>query len=80
MVTFKHPLKGEFNDNTARLERLPHNDDTPASLEIGYGGNGLVALRKADDPNSTVLIYTPEEWEAFVIGVRDGEFDLDTWD
>jgi hypothetical protein len=28
----------------------------------------------------SVLIYTPSEWEAFVEGVRDGEFDIETWD
>jgi hypothetical protein len=23
-----------------------------------------------------VLAFTPEEWEAFTLGVKDGEFDL----
>ncbi|GAB3992726.1 hypothetical protein GCM10029992_02590 [Glycomyces albus] len=39
----------------------------------------MVALRRADDPDGDILIYTPEEWKAFQEGLRDGEFDLPTW-
>jgi len=28
------------------------------------------------DGDSTVLTYTPPEWDAFIAGVRNGEFDL----
>lgn len=27
--------------------------------------------------NSPVLTYTPDEWRAFITGVKNGEFDLD---
>lgn len=80
MTKREHPLKGEFDTATARWERTTHEDGTPAALEIGYADNGLVALRMADNPEGDVLIYTPSEWEAFVEGVRDGEFDIETWD
>lgn len=33
-------------------------------------------MRSADDPDGTVLIYTPDEWTAFVASIKDGEFDL----
>ncbi|MFP8908516.1 DUF397 domain-containing protein, partial [Streptomyces atacamensis] len=36
---------------------------------------GAVAMRNSKDPD-TVLRYTAAEWRAFVLGVRDGEFDL----
>ncbi|GAB3564236.1 DUF397 domain-containing protein [Amycolatopsis endophytica] len=32
------------------------------------------ALRRADDPDGTILVFTPSEWDAFVAGARDGEF------
>jgi hypothetical protein len=80
MTKREHPLKGEFDTATARWERTTHEDGTPAALEIGYADNGLVALRMAEDPDGDILIYTPSEWEAFVEGVRDGEFDIETWD
>lgn len=79
MTKREHPLKGEFDTASARWERTKNEDGTPAALEVGCGANGLVALRMADDPEGDILIYTPAEWEAFVEGVKDGEFDLETW-
>lgn len=35
----------------------------------------MVVLRDADDPDAVALYYTPNEWEAFLLGVKDGEFD-----
>jgi len=35
----------------------------------------MVVLRDANDPDGVALYYTPDEWEAFVLGVKDGEFD-----
>ncbi|MBA0053955.1 DUF397 domain-containing protein [Streptomyces sp. AJS327] len=52
-------------------------DSTPNDrLEIAKLPGGAVALRNPADPNGTVLRYTAAEWEAFTLGVRDGEFDL----
>jgi hypothetical protein len=44
-------------------------------IEIAYLPGGAVALRNPSDPDGTVLRYTAAEWHAFVLGVRDGEFD-----
>jgi len=35
-----------------------------------------VVVRDAKDRAGPVLVFTPSEWEAFVGGVREGEFDL----
>jgi Domain of unknown function (DUF397) len=35
----------------------------------------MVVLRNAANPDGDALYYTPNEWEAFVLGVKDGEFD-----
>ncbi|MFI2616660.1 DUF397 domain-containing protein [Streptomyces sp. NPDC018584] len=43
-------------------------------IEIAYLPNGAVAMRNAADPDGPVLRYTAAEWEAFVLGARDGEF------
>lgn len=37
---------------------------------------GRVGVRDGKDPSGAVLWFTPEEWTAFMAGVRDGEFDL----
>lgn len=34
-----------------------------------------IAVRDSKDPHGPVLIYTRAEWDAFVGGVKDGEFD-----
>ncbi|MCZ7416199.1 MULTISPECIES: DUF397 domain-containing protein [unclassified Streptomyces] len=51
--------------------------DSPADerVEIAYLPGGGVAMRNSKDPD-TVLRYTAAEWKAFVLGARDGEFDL----
>jgi hypothetical protein len=72
----KHPLKGQFDTAAASWERPDADDGTPGELEVGFADNGLVAIRRFDDPEGTLLIYTPEEWAAFVGGVKDGELDL----
>ena len=37
--------------------------------------DGSVAMRNSRDPEGAALIYTPAEIEAFLGGVRDGDFD-----
>lgn len=34
-----------------------------------------VRVRDSKDPDGPVLTFTPDEWQAFTTGVRDGEFD-----
>ena len=38
--------------------------------------DGKVAVRDAKDKASPILLFSAREWEAFVGGVRAGEFDL----
>ena len=44
-------------------------------VEIAYLPGGAVAMRSSLEPE-TVLRYTEAEWTAFVLGAKDGEFDL----
>ena len=34
-----------------------------------------VAVRDSKDRSGPVLLFTAHEWDAFLAGVRDGEFD-----
>ena len=45
-------------------------------VETAFLPDGSVALRHSRDPEGSVLVYTPREWEAFLKGAKDGEFDL----
>lgn len=44
-------------------------------VEVARAG-GQVALRDSKTVDGAVLIYTPDEWGAFVKGVKSGEFDF----
>jgi hypothetical protein len=44
----------------------------PGSKE---GSEMVYAMRDSKNPDGPVLLFTPAEWEAFRLGVLDGEFD-----
>jgi hypothetical protein len=48
---------------------------TNGCVEIAFV-NERVAVRDSKDRRGPVLTFTPNEWKAFVGGVRNGEFDL----
>jgi hypothetical protein len=54
-------------DVTADTSAAPHKADE-ARLYVMYD---------AADPDGGKLYFTEAEWDAFVLGVKDGEFDLD---
>ena len=45
-------------------------------VEVARNRPGIVAVRDSKDPHGPKLTFTPAEWEAFTVGVRDGMFDL----
>jgi Domain of unknown function (DUF397) len=51
---------------TTDTSRWPHKADAEK----------LYLMRDSKKPDGPVLAFTPEEWEAFTLGVKDGEFDL----
>lgn len=44
-------------------------------VEVAFVG-GAIAVRDSKNPQKGTLIFTPEEWDAFVAGAKDGEFDI----
>jgi Domain of unknown function (DUF397) len=36
----------------------------------------MVQVRDSKDPSGAVLTFNRREWDAFLLGVRNGEFDL----
>ncbi|MFF5209958.1 DUF397 domain-containing protein [Streptosporangium sp. NPDC000396] len=45
-------------------------------VEVATLNGGHVGVRDSKDRSGPVLVFTPDEWKAFVGGVKDGEFDL----
>jgi hypothetical protein len=44
-------------------------------VEAAHLDNGHVGVRDSKNPTGPALIFTPGEWDAFLAGAKDGEFD-----
>jgi len=53
-----------------------HSQDEGACVQTAFLPDGGVAVRHSKDPDGSVLRYTRREWDAFLKGAKDGEFDL----
>jgi uncharacterized protein DUF397 len=62
--------------SAAEWHSAPGTEDHEERVEIARLPGGAMAMRSSLDPG-TVLRYTEAEWRAFVLGARDGEFDLE---
>jgi hypothetical protein len=62
-------------EKESRVEVIVTTDtsDAPHKAEA----DKLYVMYDAADPDGDKLYFTEAEWDAFVLGVRDGEFDLD---
>jgi hypothetical protein len=45
-------------------------------VEVGLDGE-CVVVRNTKDRAGSTLRFTPSEWQAFLVGVVDGEFSVD---
>ncbi|WP_063035379.1 DUF397 domain-containing protein [Nocardia grenadensis] len=44
-------------------------------VETAHLDNGHVGVRDSKNPTGPALIFAPGEWDAFLAGAKDGEFD-----
>ncbi|WP_454194791.1 DUF397 domain-containing protein [Nocardia sp. Marseille-Q1738] len=44
-------------------------------VEVAFLDRGHVGVRDSKNPTGPALVFTPGEWNAFVAGARDGEFN-----
>lgn len=70
----KAGLHQELDLGQAHWQRLGP-DGAAGAVEVAFvphtDGQTYVAMRQA----GTTLVFTPSEWDAFVKGAKDGEFD-----
>ena len=65
-----------FDRGAARWVKSNAGNETGNYVEISRLGDGGMAVRDSKDPAGPILFFTPAEWDAFVGGVKDGEFDV----
>lgn len=78
----KAHVRGKLDLTNAEWQRAGDPDDSEGEyVEVAFvphtDGKTYVAMRnsKYTGPNDTVLVFTESEWDAFVAGAKDGEFD-----
>lgn len=63
--------KIDFSD----AEWIASTEGTNApGVEVAFV-DGYIGMRNSAEQGGPVLVFTPEEWDAFVEGAKDGEFD-----
>jgi hypothetical protein len=67
------PTAADLGIDPAALE-WQRSGDVDGSIEIAFRGD-WVLMRVAGDPAGRVLVFDRNEWECFIDGARNGEFD-----
>jgi hypothetical protein len=75
----KAHVRGELDLRGAEWLRSDEGDPEGEHVEIAFvehtDGVTYVAMRNSAHPEGPVLVFTPAEWDAFIAGAKDGEFD-----
>jgi Domain of unknown function (DUF397) len=66
---------GHDDADESRVEVIVTTDTSAAPHKAGE--SKLYVMFDAAKPEAGKLYFTEAEWDAFVLGVKDGEFDLD---
>lgn len=60
-----------------RISSFSNIDPVPFCVAAGQTQEGSVVVRRSQDSDSAkALVFTKEEWAAFVKGVKANEFDF----
>ena len=60
------------NEWTKSTQSGPWTDNC---VEAKWTGTSIL-VRNSNDQNATMIAFNPDEWKAFIAGVKDEEFDL----
>jgi hypothetical protein len=61
--------------NAQWIKSTRSGPDSDNRVEVAFVDEAI-AVRDAANPTGPALIFTAAEWDAFVSGAKDGEFDL----
>ena len=52
-----------------------HSQGGSDCVEVAFLAEGHIGIRDSKNPTGPALVFTPGDWDAFMAGVNDGEFD-----
>ncbi|WP_405084823.1 DUF397 domain-containing protein [Microbispora sp. NBC_01389] len=67
--------KSRRSGNGSNCVEIAVGDAAEAGTEHKADARRLFLVRDSKNPDGPVLAFTQSEWDAFVGGVKDGEFD-----
>lgn len=59
----------------ARWFKSSRSETGSQCLEVAFLGGGHIGVRDSKNSTGPALVFTPGEWDAFLGGARDGEFE-----
>ncbi|MBF6221346.1 DUF397 domain-containing protein [Nocardia gipuzkoensis] len=59
----------------AQWFKSAHSGTGNECVEVAWLEAGHVGVRDSKNPSGPALIFSPGQWDAFAIGLRDGEFN-----
>jgi hypothetical protein len=63
----------EFSDQDFKVSSFTASGTSCVAVAMG---DGTIGVRDSKDPAGPVLRFTEREWQAFLSGVKAGEFEL----
>jgi Domain of unknown function (DUF397) len=74
MISTSSPPAAELRDAVWKKSR--HSGPTGGNcVELAHLYGGQVAVRNSRYPAGPALLFTAAEWDAFLTGAKEGEFD-----
>jgi hypothetical protein len=68
-----HDVDDRAFDNWRKSTRSGAADNC---VEVAFAPDGAIGVRDSKNPHGGKLTFTTAEWNAFIDGAKDGEFDL----
>ena len=59
----------------ARWRKSSYSNGSGDCVEVADLPDGTIAVRNSKHPEAGTVFFTPSEMNAFLMGVKDGEFD-----